>query len=477
MNMHSVHDPHSARAGFFNGKRRPAMKKKKDPAPSVQLRLPGPKAKKWVTRDHAVISPSVTRSYPLVVESAKGCVMTDVDGNHFIDFTSGIAVTTTGHCHPKVTRAITSQAKRLIHMSGTDFYYPSEVLLAEKLVQISPGAGRKKVFFTNSGTESIEAAMKLTRYQSRRPYYLAFTGAFHGRSMGALSLTASKSSHRKGFAPLISGVVHAPYPNPYRPPQGVSPQDTVEHTLTWIREIAFRHIVPPEEVAAIFVEAIQGEGGYIVPPKHFLNALSDLAKEFGILVVVDEIQTGMGRTGKMFASDHVHFQPDVMTLAKGLASGLPLGAMLARSHLMDAWESGAHANTFGGNPIACEAALATIDLLETGLIQNAEKIGEFLLNKLKIIQKDHRLVGDVRGLGLMIGIELVRNRETKEMAVPERDRIVQSCFEKGLLILACGQNVVRFMPPLLISRREAETALSIFEEVLSEVEKEKVPVA
>jgi 4-aminobutyrate aminotransferase len=232
--------------------------------------------------------------------------------------------------------------------------------------------------------------------------------------------------------------------------------------------------VPPDEVAAIFVEAIQGEGGYIIPPKHFLKALSELAKEFGILMVVDEIQTGMGRTGKMFASDHVHFQPDVMTLAKGLASGLPLGAMIARSHLMDAWESGAHANTFGGNPIACEAALATIDLLEMGLIQNAEKIGKFLLNKLKVMQKNHRLMGDVRGLGLMIGIELVRDRETKEMAISERDQVVQHCFEKGLLILGCGRNVVRFMPPLLISKKEAEAALSLFEEALTEVEKEKV---
>jgi len=458
------------------------MKKKESAVSFVQSkssekrpeRLPGPKAKEWVARDHAVLSPSVTRSYPFVVESAKGCVMTDVDGNRFIDFTSGIAVTNTGHCHPKVTRAITTQASRLIHMSGTDFYYPSEVVLAEKLVRISPGGWPKKIFFTNSGTESIEAAMKLTRYQSRRPYYLAFTGGFHGRSMGALSLTASKSSHRKGFAPLIPGVVHAPYPNPYRPFKGVSSQDSVEHTLYWIREIAFRQIVPPEEVAAIFVEAIQGEGGYIIPPKHFLKALAELAAEFGILMVVDEVQTGMGRTGKMFASDHINFQPDVMTLAKGLASGLPLGAMIARSSLMDVWESGAHANTFGGNPIACEAALVTIDLLETGLIQNAEKVGKFLLNRLKIMQENHRLIGDVRGLGLMIGIELVRDRETKEMAIPERDRIVHRCFEKGLLVLGCGQNVLRFMPPLVISKEEAEAALSLFEEALTEVEKENV---
>lgn len=449
------------------------MKKKTTKVTSVKA-VPGAHAKRWVERDKAVISPSYTRAYPLVVDSARGSVMTDMDGNRFLDFTSGIAVTATGHCHPKVVKAIIAQAKRLIHMSGTDFYYPSEILLAEKLNKIVPGRENKKVFFTNSGTESTEAAMKLARYKSRRPYYLAFLGGFHGRSMGALSLTASKVVHRKGFAPLVPGVVHVPYPNPYRPPGGVLPEECDRYTLSWIREVAFRQLVAPEEVAAIFIEPIQGEGGYIIPPKRFLKELAELAHEFGILIVADEIQTGMGRTGKMFASEHFNFVPDIMTLAKGLASGLPLGAMIAGERLMD-WEPGSHANTFGGNPISCEAALATIDLLENGLLQNAEKIGSLLLSRLRAMQQSHRLIGDVRGMGLMIGVELVRDRQTKEMAIPERNKLIQRCFEKGLLILGCGQNVIRLVPPLNIRRREAEEALSLFEEALDEVEKERTP--
>jgi 4-aminobutyrate aminotransferase len=445
------------------------MKKKNPKTVSVKSALPGPQAKKWVERDQAVMSPSYTRPYPLVVASAKGSVMTDVDGNRFLDFTSGIAVTATGHCHPKVVKAITAQAKRLIHMSGTDFYYSPEILLAEKLNKLVPGRENKKVFFTNSGTESTEAAMKLVRYKSRRPYYLAFLGAFHGRSMGALSLTASKSVHRRGFAPLVPGVIHAPFPNPYRPPGGVLPEECDRYTLSWIRDVAFRQLVSPDEVAAIFVEPIQGEGGYIVPPKRFLKELAELAHEFGILVVADEIQTGMGRTGKMFASEHFNFVPDVMTLAKGLASGMPLGAMIAKETLMT-WEPGSHGNTFGGNPISCEAALATIDLLENGLTQNAEKVGSYLLSRLREMQKAHRLIGDVRGMGLMIGVELVRDRETKEMAIPERGKIIQRAFEKGLLILGCGQNVIRLIPPLTLRRSEADEALSIFDEVLTEVE-------
>ncbi len=425
----------------------------------------------WIARDEAVISPSYTRQYPLVVASAKGCQVTDVAGQRFLDFTSGIAVTATGHCHPRVVRAIVAQAKRLIHMSGTDFYYPSEILLAEKLVETVPGREAKKVFFTNSGTESIEAAMKLTRHVTRRPYYLSFIGAFHGRSMGALSLTASKMAHKRGFAPYLPGVIHAPYPNPYRPPAGVSSLECDLYTIDWIRNVAFQHLVPPEEVAAIFVEPIQGEGGYIVPPPLFLQRLSDLAREFGILLVVDEIQTGMGRTGKMFAFEHFGITPDVITLAKGLASGLPLGAMIAKETLMR-WESGAHANTFGGNPIACEAALATIHLLEEGLIQNAEKVGALVRTRLLSLQKEHRLIGDVRGLGLMIGIEIVNDRETKALAIAERNRIIQRCFEKGLLILGCGRSVVRFAPPLTLRPSEAEKGLSIFEAALTEVERE-----
>ena len=449
------------------------MKKKKSKVISAKS-VPGPQAKNWAARDEAVISPSYTRAYPLVVESAKGSVMLDVDGNRFLDFTSGIAVTATGHCHPKVVKAIVAQAKKLIHMSGTDFYYSSEILLAEKLNQLVPGRENKKNNNTNSGTESTEAAMKLVRYQSRRPYYLAFLGAFHGRSMGALSLTASKAIHRRGFAPLVPGVIHVPYPNPYRPPAGIAPEECDRYSLSWIRDVAFRHLISPDEVAAIFVEPMQGEGGYIVPPKRFLKELSDLAREFGILVVADEIQTGMGRTGKMFASEHFNFDPEVMTLAKGLASGMPLGAMVAREALMN-WEPGSHGNTFGGNPISCEAALATIDLLENGLMQNAEKIGSYLLSQLRELQQAHRLLGDVRGMGLMIGVELVRDRETKAMAIPERGKIIQRAFEKGLLILGCGQNVIRLIPPLNLKRSEADEALAILDEVLTEVEAERTP--
>lgn len=354
-------------------------------------------------------------------------------------------------------------------MSGTDFYYPSEILLAERLVKIAPGHREKKVFFTNSGTEATEAAMKLTRYHARRPYYLAFIGCFHGRSMGALSLTASKTVHRRGFAPYIPGVIHAPYPNPYRPPVGVRPEESDLYPIDWIRNVAFQQLVAPEEVAAIFVEPIQGEGGYIVPPRRFFKLLSDVAREFGILLVVDEIQTGLGRTGKMFASEHFQLSPDVMLLAKGLASGLPIGAMISNASLMN-WGPGAHASTFGGNPVACEAALATLDLLESGLIQNAEQMGERMLNRLRFLQKSHRLIGDVRGLGLMIGIEIVSDRETKAMAIVERDKIIRRCFEKGLLILGCGQSVIRFVPPLILKPSEADAGLAIFEEVLTEVE-------
>lgn len=438
--------------------------------PKKSGKRPGSQAKAWIKRDHLVISKSVTRAYPLVVASAKGCRITDVDGFDYLDFTSGIAVTSTGHCHPKVVKAICDQAKKLIHMSGTDFYYSSEVALAEALSSLAPGRMKKKVFFTNSGAESVEAAMKLTRYATGRPYYLAFSGAFHGRTMGALSLTASKAIQKKGFAPLIPSVIHAPYPNPYRPPAGLSAEHCVDFTLDWIEHQAFKNYVPGEEVAAIFVEAIQGEGGYIVPPKDFLKRLTLLAKSYGILLVIDEVQSGMGRTGKMFASDHVNAVPDVMTLAKGIASGLPLGAIVAKNNIMDAWESGSHANTFGGNPIACEAALATIELLQGGLIQNAKKMGDLFFKQLREMQKNHRLMGDVRGMGLMVGVELVKDRETKEKAIRERDQIIQNCFEKGLLVLGCGENSVRFMPPLTVTGKEVEEGLGIFEAVLTQVE-------
>ncbi len=443
--------------------------KGKRSVPSVSAPLPGPKAARWVKRDSAVISPSYTRQYPLVVERASGAAVFDVDGNRFLDFTAGIAVNATGHSHPEVVEAIVRQAKRFIHMSGTDFYYPQEILLAEKLVSLVPGDAPKKVFFTTSGTESTEAAMKLARYHTRRPLYMAFYGGFHGRSMGALSLTTSKAVHRKGFSPLVPGVVYAPYAYCYRCPLGLKPDDCDIACVKWIKEELFRTTAAPEEIAALFVEPIQGEGGYVVPPLRFLKMLRELCSEYGILMVVDEIQTGIGRTGKMFAFEHSQIVPDIITLAKGLASGLPLGAIISTAQIMD-WERGSHGNTFGGNPIACEAALATLRLVEKGLMENARNVGGHLLSRLHEMEKRHRLIGDVRGMGLMAGIELVRDRETKERAVAERDAVIRRCFKKGLLILGAGPNTLRLMPPLTVSRAEVDTALSIIDEALAEVE-------
>jgi len=354
-------------------------------------------------------------------------------------------------------------------MSGSDFYYDAQSRLAEKLAEITPGPIDKKVFFGNSGAEAIEAALKLARYHTRRPFILAFLGAFHGRTMGALSLTASKAIFEKGFSPLVPGVTHVPYPYCYRCPfhQQQYPKCSCA-CVEWIREDLFKRSIPPEEVAAIFVEPIQGEGGYVVPPPEFHKKLYELAKEFGILFVVDEVQSGMGRTGKMMAIEHWGVIPDIFALAKGIASGMPLGAMISQSDVMT-WERGSHASTFGGNPVSCQAALTTIELLQEGLLENAARLGEYLLEHLKELQKRCHLIGDVRGKGLMIGIEIVRDKETKEKAVEERNKIVQACFEKGLLILGCGENVIRLSPPLIITKREADIALSILDEVFTEV--------
>ncbi len=445
----------------------------KQPAkvPSILTELPGPEARRVLEKDQSFVSQSYTRAYPLVAKKGEGVWVEDVDGNRFLDFNSGIAVCNTGHCHPKVVEAIHRQAEQLIHMSGSDFYYEAQSTLAAKLAEITPGPKEKKVFFGNSGAEAIEAALKLARFHTRRPFILAFFGAFHGRTMGALSLTASKAIFEKGFSPLVPGVTHVPYPYCYRCPyhQHEEPGCSVA-CVDWIREDLFKRSIPPEEVAAIFVEPIQGEGGYVVPPLEFHKKLYDLAKEFGILFVADEVQSGMGRTGKMMAIEHWGVTPDIFALAKGIASGMPLGAMVSQSGIMD-WVRGSHASTFGGNPISCQAALATIELLEEGLIQNAAKQGEYLLKHLRNLQRQFDLIGDVRGKGLMIGIEMVKNRKTKEKAVEERNAVVQGCFEKGLLILGCGENVIRFSPPLIIAQQEADTALTIFEEVLKKVQK------
>ena len=432
--------------------------------PTILTELPGPEAQKVLEKDRQFISQSYTRVYPLVVKKAQGVWVEDVDSNRFLDFTSGIAVCNTGHCHPQIVAAIRRQAEQLIHMSGTDFYYEAQSNLAGKLAEIMPGSKEKRVFFGNSGAEAIEAALKLARYHTKRSRIIAFLGAFHGRTMGALSLTASKVIQEKGFFPLVPGITHVPYAYCYRCPAHSAYPGCGCACVEWIREDLFKRSLPPEEVAAIFVEPIQGEGGYIVPPPEFHQKLFKLARDFGILFVVDEVQTGMGRTGKMLGIEHWDLVPDIVALAKGIASGMPLGAMVSQSEVMT-WIPGSHASTFGGNPISCQAALATIELLQGGLIQNAASMGDYILGQLRELQKRFPLIGDIRGKGLMIGVELVKDPVTKEKAVEERNRIIQACFEKGLLILGCGENVFRLIPPLIITKKEADTALTILEEV------------
>ncbi len=415
----------------------------------MKTSLPGPKAAELIARDAKAMSPSFTRAYPFVMERGEGCWATDVDGNTFLDFTAGIAVNTTGFSHPKVVAAIEEQAKRFLHMSGTDFYYRSEIELAERLeAKILPGTPAK-VFFTNSGAEAIEGAMKLARYATGRPSYVAFIGGFHGRTFGALSLTASKASQRRRFAPLLSSVFHAPFPSASR---GV----TTDDSLARIEEL-FSTVAPPESVAAVFVEPIQGEGGYLVPPDDFLPRLRELTLKHGILLVADEVQCGMGRTGQLLAVEHWNVEPDIVCLAKGIASGLPLGAFIARAEQMS-WPPGSHGSTFGGNPVACSAGLATLDLLEEGLMANASKVGAQLQDGLREIAQAHDQVTDVRGLGLMIALEF----ETAEQA----GQLVQKAFERGLLLLTAGARAVRISPPLILDHEEAATGLEIIASAL-----------
>lgn len=437
--------------------------------PHLITSLPGPRAKAILARDAEVLSPSYTRSYPLVAERGEGAIVEDVDGNRFLDFTAGIAVASTGHCHPEVVAAIERQAAKLIHMSGTDFYYQNMVDLAEKLAAIAPGDVPRRVYFGNSGTEAIEAAIKLARYTTGRDKLIAFHGCFHGRTLGSLSLTASKSVQRKGFGALLGGVFHAPYPNPYRRAQGQTVEDCALDSIRFIEDQLFRALVPPDEVAAIFVEPVQGEGGYVFPPKLFFDELQRIASRHGILLVADEIQSGMGRTGKMWAGDHFGLVPDILACAKGIASGMPLSATIARSELMT-WRPGAHASTFGGNPVSIAAALATIELLETRLIRNAAEIGAHMLERMLDWPDRFRYVGDIRGLGLMLGVELVRDRETKVRAPELRDRAVSAAFERGLLVLGAGQNVIRLSPPLVITRDQADFALDTLESCFHDLE-------
>jgi 4-aminobutyrate aminotransferase len=441
------------------------MKMKK---PQIKTQLPGPQASKLISTDEDYVSPSYTRPYPLVVERGQGLWIQDVDGNEFLDFTAGIAVCATGHCHPRVVQTIKDQAERLIHMSGTDFYYTPQIVLAEKLASLAPGDRAKKVYFGNSGAESVEAAFKLARWHTRRELNIAFFGAFHGRTMGALSLTASKIIQKKHYYPFVPGITHIPYPYCYRCPYNLCYPDCGAECAHWIEETLFRTTMPPEEVAAIFVEPIQGEGGYIVPPLEFHQELRRIASNYGILFVVDEVQSGMGRTGKMFAIEHYGVEPDILALAKGIASGMPLGAMVAPADVMD-WEAGSHASTFGGNPISCQAALTTIQLIEEGLMENAAVQGERLMKGLRALQNSYECLGDVRGKGLMIGVELVKDRETKERAIKWKGEVIAAAFRRGLLLLGCGENSIRFSPALTVTEDEVDVCLTIFEEAVREV--------
>lgn len=435
--------------------------------PKLTTRLPGPVAKKAIAADDRVISPSYTRSYPLVVKSGKGVRVTDVDGNEFLDFTAGIAVNSTGHCHPEVVSAIQDQAAKLIHMSGTDFYYESMTTLAERLSSVAPMRGPHRFYYGNSGAEAVECALKLARHHTGRQNIVSFLGAFHGRTMGALSLTGSKLQQKRRFAPFVPGVHHVPYPYCYRG-CGSGTEERASYALgcaRFIEERLFKTALPPEEVAAIIVEPIQGEGGYVVAPDNFMRELRGICDRHGILLIADEVQSGAGRTGKWWAIEHTGVEPDIVCSSKGIASGMPLGICMARAEIMD-WLPGSHASTFGGNPIAIAAALATMDVLERGAITNAAVMGTRMMERLLTWVDRYENVGDVRGRGLMLGIELVKDKRTREMAGELRDQVIQRAFERGLLILGCGETSIRLCPPLIVNQNEADVALDLLEESL-----------
>jgi 4-aminobutyrate aminotransferase len=436
--------------------------------PNIKTKLPGPNAARILKDDDRLMSPAYTRSYPLVAKTGHGAIIVDVDGNEFLDFSAGIAVNSTGHCHPEVVAAIQKQAAELIHMSGTDFYYPQMTELADRLSAIAPMKGPHKFSYGNSGAEAVEAALKLARYHTKRQYVLAFYGAFHGRTMGALSVTCSKAQQRRRFSPLVPGVVHVPFPNMYRKPEGVSDEDYVTQTAAYIEDWVFRTEVPPEECAAIIVEAVQGEGGYLPCPPLFMKELRRLCDKYGIMLICDEVQAGMGRTGKWWAVQHTGVEPDMITIAKGIASGMPLGILMTRAELMD-WVPGSHASTFGGNPVAIAAALATIDVLEREAVKNSETIGRYMMERMKTWTSKLPLVGDVRGLGLMIGVELVSDKVKKTPANEQRDQVVELAFEKGVLFLGCGPNSVRLSPPLIITKEQADIAMNVLEECILDV--------
>jgi 4-aminobutyrate aminotransferase len=438
--------------------------------PDIVTPLPGPNARRIIAEDANYISPSNTRAYPLVVKRGRGAIVEDVDGNRFLDFSAGIAVTSTGHCHPEVVAAVQKQAAELIHMSGTDFYYELMPALARRLSAIAPMPGPHKFFYGNSGAEAIECAIKLARYHTRRPNIIACLGAFHGRTMGALSLTASRPQQRRRFAPLMPGVTHIPYPNPYR--SGVRGADEEEalglRCARFIEETLFHSTLAPEEVAAIVVEPIQGEGGLLVGPGSFLQEIRRICDRHGILMVVDEVQSGAGRTGKWWAIEHSGVEPDVVTMGKGIASGMPLGICMSRAEIMS-WAAGSHGSTFGGNPVCLGAAMATLEIVEREGVGNAEVVGKYMMERMKTWPQLHGIVGDVRGRGLMIGVEIVRDQESRARAGAQRDSIVRLAFERGLLCLGAGENTIRLTPPLIVSKEQADIAMGILEGCIESV--------
>ena len=437
--------------------------------PRLVTPLPGPEARRVLKLDERYVSPSYTRDYPLVVRTGRGAMVEDVDGNIFLDYAAGIAVCATGHCHPEVVAAIQKQAAELIHMSGTDFYYSRMVELAEKLATIAPGDEPKRVHFGNSGAEAVEAAIKLAKFHTKRDKLVGFHGAFHGRTMGALSLTASRAVQRKGFGTLLAGVFHMPFPDTYRGTYGIRPESASADCLSYLENELFRRRVDPEEVAAIFIEPIQGEGGYIIAPPEFLQGLQRICRKHGILLVADEVQCGMGRTGKFWASEFAGIEPDIICTAKGIASGMPLSAIIARASVMD-WPPGAHGSTFGGNPVCIAASLATIRLLETQYMANAAKMGEFILRRTAGWRERFKTVGDIRGRGLMVGIEFVRDQKTKEKAPDLRNLIVHIAFQKGLIVLPSGDTTLRLSPALLVDEEQTEFALRTLEDCIREAE-------
>lgn len=440
--------------------------------PKIIVTPPGPKARELVKKDENVISPSYGRFYPLVVESGRGCIVRDVDGNEYIDFNSGLVCLNVGHSHPKVVAAIKNQCERFLHYSNTDFFYAEVVNLAEKLVGIAPGSFDKKVYFGNSGAESIEAAVKLAKWHTRKQRFIGFISAFHGRTIGALSFTASKPTQKRYFFPLMPGVTHVPYPYCYRCPFKLTHPECHYWCIDFIDEYVLHKYVPPEEVAAIILEPIQGEGGYVVPPPEYFQRLKKLADKYGILLIDDEVQAGMGRTGKWFAIEHWGVEPDILCSAKALASGLPLGATIAKSKVMD-WVGGSHASTFGGNPLSCVAANAVIDVIrEERLLENATVQGAYIMKRLEELKQQTEIVGDVRGKGLMIGMEIVENKETKKPAPKKAAEIMMRSWKRGVAVITCGSSTIRIAPPLNITKELVDAALEILGDVVKEVEGE-----